>query len=276
MILPSIILIGIFRFSPLIFGVTTSFCKWNLLNPRQFVGFNNYLTMFEDDDFWQSLFISLYYALLTIPTTIIISLVLAVVIDGIFTLKNFFRTAFFLPFTLCLAVVSLIWKALYNPSIGLFSIAVRTLGFKSFPILSSDKMVIPGLAIVGIWRFIGFYLIIFLAALQAIPNELHEAARIDGASNFQIFLKITIPLLKPTIFLSMVLSTTQSLQIFSQIFVMTKGGPANASRTIVYYIWQKGFSELQMGYAQAMVVFSLIMLLVVTQLYKKLFQPSEE
>jgi len=110
-------------------------------------------------------------------------------------------------------------------------------------------MVIPGLAIVGIWRFIGFYLIIFLAALQAIPNELHEAARIDGASNFQIFLKITIPLLKPTIFLSMVLSTTQSLQIFSQIFVMTKGGPANASRTIVYYIWQKGFSELQMGYA---------------------------
>lgn len=232
--------------------------------------------MFEDDDFWRSLFISLYYALLTIPTTIIISLVLAVVIDGIFTLKNFFRTAFFLPFTLCLAVVSLIWKVLYNPSIGLFSIAVRTLGFKPFPILSSDKMVIPGLAIVGIWRFIGFYLIIFLAALQAIPNELHEAARIDGASNFQIFLKITILLLKPTIFLSMVLSTTQSLQIFSQIFVMTKGGPANASRTIVYYIWQKGFSELQMGYAQAMVVFSLIILLVVTQLYKKLFQLSEE
>jgi len=268
MILPALVVLFIFRLYPIISAIQTSFFSWNLIGSKNFVGISNFLRLFSDWHFYKAFGVSLYYAVLTIPAVIIISLVLAVLIDRVVFLRGFFRAAYFAPFILCLAVVSIIWKAMYHPGIGLLGMSLRALGREPLHILTSDRLVVPGLALIGIWRYIGFYMIIFLAGLQIIPNSTLEAARMDGASSPQIFFKITLPLLKPTLFMVLVLATIRNFQIFSMIFVITKGGPADASRTIVYYIWEKGFNELEMGYALSITVVLLVILLVTSRTYQ--------
>lgn len=269
MILPTLIALSIFRLYPIISAVHTSFFTWNLIGAKNFAGISNYVRLFSDENFYKSFGVSLYYGLLTIPITITISLLLAVLVDSVSFMRGFFRVAYFAPFILCLAVVSIIWKAMYHPGIGLLAMTMRALGMQPLHILTSDRLVVPGLALVGIWRYIGFYMIIFLAGLQIIPGSIFEAARADGANSRQIFFKITLPMLRPTLFMVLVLATIRNFQIFSMIFVITKGGPANASRTIVYYIWEKGFNELEMGYALSMTVVLLGILLVTNRTYQR-------
>ena len=183
-----------------------------------------------------------------------------------------FRAAYFVPTVISWVVISITWRAMYNPTIGIIAYLGDIFGFKPFAILTSGKRALAGIMVVGIWHGIGFYMVIFLAALQAIDVSLYEAAVIDGATPFKKFWYITIPLLRPTLFFALVMSTMAGMQVFPQVYVMTRGGPAEATMVAVYYIYRKAFFMQEMGYGSALAIFLFFMILILTLIYRRFFR----
>lgn len=247
-------LIGFLSFTlvPVVASLALSFVHWNLIGSPRFAGLDNYRTAFADPMFWKVVFNTTYYTVGTVPTGVALSLGLAVLLNRKLRGIVLLRALYFLPVVSSTVAVALVWRWLYEPDFGAINYFLSRLGISPLGWLTTTEWAMPAVILMSIWKGLGYNMVIFLAGLQGIPRHLYEAAAIDGATGWQRFWHITVPLLSPTTFFVTVVATIGSFQVFSQVYVMTRGGPAEATTTIVYYIYQKGFREFDMGYASAL------------------------
>lgn len=268
-LLPNMIGFLLFTVLAVVASAVISLTNWDLLSPPQFVGLANYQQLLLNDPlFHKVLFNTFYFTIVSVPLAIVIALLLALALNEGIRGIALFRAAYFLPVITSGVVVALIWRWFYNPDFGVLNYLLYRLGVQNPPNwLADQRWAMPAVIILAVWKQVGYNMVIFLAGLQAIPTNLYEAASIDGAGRFDRFRYITLPLLTPTTFFILIISLIGSLQVFDSVLVLTEGGPANATRTLVYHIWQQAFQFLHMGYAAAIawVLFFLIFLITVVQ-----------
>ena len=236
------------------FAFYLSFHQWNILEPdKPFVGLDNYIRLFSDKKFLQSVGNTLLF-MLGIPLTMALGLGIALLLNVKVRGQAIYRTLFYLPVITPLVVSSIIWKWIYQGDYGLLNYYLLRLGLIEERLLwlSNPDLALPALIVMGVWAGAGSHMIIYLAGLQAIPEELYDSAKVDGANGVQRLIHITIPLLAPTSFFLFVTSVIATFQIFTQIYIMTSGGPLNRTSTIGYYLYEVAFRRLDMGYATAM------------------------
>jgi ABC-type sugar transport system permease subunit len=216
------------------------------------VGLDNYTELFQDPGVWNAFWNTILYAVVVTPLTVLIALAFAIFLNQKLPGRAFFRTAIFLPFILSLGVIAIAWAFLLDPNIGLLSYWLGGVGIASGRSWLSDPfLAMPAVMMVGIWKNVGFYMVIYLAGLQSIPAELYEAAKLDGAGAWKRFRRITLPLLSNQTLLVTIMATVASLQAFDQIYVMTHGGPFFRTETLVMLIYREGFQQLRFGYGSA-------------------------
>lgn len=268
-LLPSLIGVTLFLVLPILASVALSFTNWKLLGKPAFVGFDNYIRLFTaDPQFWPVLRNTLFFTAEYLVLNIVISLGLAVWISSLKVGQRWFRVIFFLPtFTPGIAV-AIVWMLIFAPN-GFFDFVMRSLSIYMPSMLTDQTLAMQAVVIVSLWAGVGYNTVLFNAALDMVPANYLEAARIDGATAWDRFWKIRLPLISPTLFFGTVMTAITSLQVFDQIYVMTRGGPGNATATLGYAIYQRGFQNFQMGYASAIawVMFALIMALTAFQFW---------
>jgi len=255
---------------PVIFSFIMSLTKWDMINPPSFVGASNYATIFADDDrFRQSLKITAIYAGCAVPLGMVCSLALAMLLNLKVKAMSGFRSIFYIPAILPGAAVAMVWTMVLRPQpSGIFNAILGSLArvlhlqFIPVPWLTSPDWVLKSFIIMSLWG-VGGGMIIYLAGLQSVPTQLYEAAEIDGAGSWGKFRNVTLPMISPTLFFNLVMGLIGSFQVFTSSFIMTQGGPANASLFYVLYLYQKAFKYLQMGYACALawILFAVILAL---------------
>jgi len=269
------ILIGMLVLSvgPILVSFIASFTQWDIVSPPQWIGAGNYKEIVSSDLFWQVLRNTFYYVALAVPLTIVLSLFLAIAVNRKLKGIGLFRTVYFLPVVTSMVAVAIVWGWLYNPEYGLINYVLRSwFGVQGPAWLRDPNWAMPAMIIVGVWKALGYNMMIFLAGLQSVPDEYYEAARLDGANTRQRFFSITLPMLTPTIFFVLVVTLIGSFQVFEQTYILTRGGPANATLTISYFIFQNAFQFFRMGYASALayVLFAIVFVLTLIQLrYQK-------
>lgn len=257
--LPLVISLSVFLIFPILYALAMSFTNWNLstIRPPEFTGLSNYRRIVEDDLFWVCMRNTVYYALLRIPTGLVLALGLATLINSLKHLKGFFRSVYYLPVLTSAVAAAVIWSWVYQPRFGLLN-QVLALIFNALEIktslpryLTDPKLAMLSVVVMDLWQGTGFTIIILLAGLQGIPESFYEAARVDGASRLQTFWHITVPLLRPTIIFVLITGFIGAFQVFDQMFTLTEGGPQNATRTIVYLLWEQTFRFQRAGYGSA-------------------------
>jgi ABC-type sugar transport system permease subunit len=264
---PSLLLLLLFSAGPLLFAFYLSFHEWNLLEPaKPFVGLGHYVELASDGLFWTAAKNTVVYSLY-VPATMVLALGVALLLNREIKGAAVLRAIFFLPYITSFVAISIVWQWMYDPDFGLLNWMLGLVGLGPYPWLGSPSTALLALIIMAVWIHIGFQMIIFLAGLQAIPNEYYEAAVIDGAGPWRRFWRITWPLLKPTTFFVLVTSIIGSFQVFTFVYVMTEGGPLHATDVIVYHIYQNAWQFLRMGYAAAMswVLFAVIFAITLLQ-----------
>jgi len=249
---PSFLGFAVFTLFPVLYSAYLSFVDWNLIRDPVWVGFDNYRKAFNDPLFWKVMRNTFSYTAGSVPLGMALSLGLAVLLNRKLRGVEILRTLYFLPVVSSGVAVAMVWRWLYEPNFGLINYVLSLVGIDPIGWLTTTEWAMPAIILMSVWKGLGQSMVIFLAGLQSIPRQLYEAAEIDGASRWQQFWDITRPLLSPTTFFVLVISIIGSFQVFSQVYVMTNGGPANSTSTIVYYIYQKGFNEFQMGYASTL------------------------
>ncbi len=267
-LLPSLVVFAAFVFFPLVFSIYTSFTRWNLPYQPLFIGLENFRYIFTDTigapEFLGSIRNSFHYAV-GVPLNIMISLCIALLLNQRLRGVSIFRTAYFLPTITSTAAISVVWLWIYHPAdYGLFNSILLKLDLSPLRWLRDPHLAMPSLILMGIWHGMGYNIIIFLAGLQSIPTSLYEAAEIDGAGGWARFWKVTLPLLSPTTFYILVIGIINSLKTFTQMHVMTEGGPLGTTTTITYYLYQQAFENFTMGRASAVACVLLTMLFIFT------------
>lgn len=252
-LLPALIFMGIFLFYPIVDVFRLSFTDYNMITEANFLGAQNYEDLFNDPLFWKTLKNSFIYLIGVVPLLVILPIFIAVLVNRKIKGIKWFRAAYYIPVVTSMVVVGIMWKWLYKGN-GLLNYILMTFGLINDPIkwLTTTKYALYSVMAVTVWKGLGYYMVIYLAGLQSIPEELYEVAQIDGANLWQKHLYITIPLLKPSILLVSILSSIAAMKVFTEVYVMTKGGPINSSKTLVFYIYEKAFENLNLGYAAAM------------------------
>ncbi|WP_226984164.1 carbohydrate ABC transporter permease [Halothermothrix orenii] len=262
-----------FIFFPIVDSFRLSFYEWSIISPEKtYLGLQNYNEMFSDWRFWNSLRNTAYYAIGYVPVGVSLSLILALLVNTKIKGRNFFRMTYFLPAIASMSVIAIIWTFLLDPDIGIISYYLKLFGLNTYAWLRSVKWAMPAVILVGIWKNMGFNMVIFLAGLQGISDMYYEAAEIDGANKWQQFIHITLPLLKPTMTFVVIMSVITSFQVFDQVYVMTKGGPLFSTETLVQYIYHLGFENFQMGYAATIAYTLFIIIIIVTIFQLKYFK----
>lgn len=247
---PFYVLFAIFMIGPIIASVGFSFTEWDGLSLPKFIGFGNYVTMLGDPRFWTALKNTLFYVFLYNSMVIGLSLTSAILLTSpLVTGRNLFRSLFFLPVVMTIPVTALVFTLVYNRDIGLLNIAMKSVSLPSLDWLWDRNLTMSSITFMRVWRTTGYYSVIIWAGLQAIPRDLYEAARIDGAGALRRIWHITLPLLSPILLFVVVLSMTWSFQLFTEPFILTQGGPGDASLTLAIYMYQTGFRFLKLGYA---------------------------
>ena len=266
-LLPYIIFVLIFLLYPMLKGFYISFHEWNVFGDPEFIGFANYTKLFADDKFWSSLQHTLYFVLLSTVPLVCLSLFFALGLDMPMRWRNGLRGMFFFPYLLPVSVVATLWRWILQKEYGLLNYYLNRIGIQAPYWLGDARWAMPSIAITTVWWTIGFNIVIFLAALQDIPQQLQEAARIDGANAGNVFWHITLPLLRPTLLFVVIMQVIASFQIFGQVYVMTGGGPYGSTRTIVQYLYEQGFRYFKMGYASAIayILFAIMMIFTLIQ-----------
>lgn len=279
-IAPAMLIITVFVLVPIFASLYLSFTEYDVLSPPKWVGLKNYTTLlFEDRLFWKAVANTFLYVGGTVPTGITLALVLAMAVDHS-RLKYFFRTVYFLPTITAIVAVSVIWKWLYaSGKYGLINYVLMSFGVEPVDWLSNPRTTLPAIILMSIWGGLGYNFIIFLAGLQGIPRTVYEAAQIDGASRWQSFWHITLPLLRPVMIFVILMSLIGSFQVFDQVYILTQGteyvgGVLHSALTIVTYLYERGFERFYMGYASAIayLLFSVIFLLTMLNLKLMKFQ----
>jgi multiple sugar transport system permease protein len=244
------------------------FTKWDLISSPAWIGLENFRQMFASDLFWKVFGNSFFYVLLAVPPMMIGSLGLALLVNRALRGITLFRTLYFFPVVTSMVAVAVVWSWLYNPEFGAINYLLETIvGIDGPRWLLSTDWALPAIALMTVWKGVGYNMLIFLAGLQAVPKTLHEAATIDGAGRWRRFFRITLPMISPTTFFVLVITLIGSFQIFEQTYMMTEGGPANSTLTLSYFVYQNAFEYFRMGYATAMayVLFGVTLVVTVVQ-----------
>jgi multiple sugar transport system permease protein len=265
---PALILFLVFIAGPLIGAIGLSFFSWDLFSTREFVGLQNYRDLADDAVARTAIRNSFVFAFGSIALHIGLGLALAVAVSRPMNgaLRYFLRTAFFFPLLISWASVSLIWLYALNPNFGFLNYYLEQIGLSPPNWLVDRNWAMASLLFVDLWRTLGFTFIILLAGLQGVPRSLYEAAMLDGAGSGRQFLNITLPMISPTLFFVLVLNFIGAFQIFEPMFIMTNGGPANSTRSLVQHIFETGFRSFEMGYASAMAIVVFVVIMIATLL----------
>ncbi|WP_406283143.1 carbohydrate ABC transporter permease [Streptomyces sp. NBC_00209] len=275
---PFLALFLTFMAFPIVATLLMSFTDFGLRNvthplDANFVGLDNYTALFDDPKFMKALFNTCYFVVLGVPLTIGSGLVAAVLLNsGIDRFRTFFRVGFYVPVVTAIVAVAVIWRFVLDPSEGLIAGLGAQLGFSTPDFLASKVLAMPSLIVMAVWRNMGTAMVLFLAGLQAIPVEVREAAKLDGAGAFQEFRRITVPLLRPTMLYVAVMTTIGFLNVFEEPFVMTDGGPGDSTLTVSLHMYKEGFSFFHMGSASAMAYVLFTIVLAVTLLQFRLLK----
>jgi multiple sugar transport system permease protein len=288
-IFPTYSVILIFIIVPIFFSFIISFNKWNLLGNMKFVGLSNYERLFHSEEFWRALINTLYYTFITVPLCIIIALVLALLLNSKIKGLSLYRAAYFMPVMTSFVASAFIWQWIFQSQNGILNHLFGFIGLKPLSWLNEPKGILTvifesinvripswlggpsvtlvAISIMSIWKNVGYYMIIFLAGLQNIPRTYYEAAEIDGAGPIKRFFSITLPILSPTTFFVLIMAVIMSFQVFEQVAVTTQGGPLNSSLVLVYFIYQRAFKFLEVGFASsaAYILFAIVLLLTYMQ-----------
>ncbi|PHV70121.1 sugar ABC transporter permease [Sporanaerobium hydrogeniformans] len=239
--------------------------EWDSANPMTFVGIDNFLRLFKDKTFQIAFMNTIYYVIGTVPITLMASLGLAMVLNSKIKGRNIFRTVFFFPYVASLIAVVVVWNMLFHPDMGPINSMLSFLGVKNLPKwAASVKWAMPTVILFSVWKYMGYYMVMYLAALQGVPKELYEAGDIDGTTKWQRFRYITLPTLTPTTFFVVIMLTIQAFKVFDIIYAMTDGGPGRSTTVLVSYIYAKAFTEFEFGYASAMSIILFAIVLVIT------------
>jgi multiple sugar transport system permease protein len=264
-ILPNFLGFALLTLVPILVLFYMSMTNWNVFGTANWVGLENFQRLVGDGSFRIALFNTLYYSVLHIPLTFVVALGLALLLNSKLRGVAFFRTAAFFPYITSIVAIAIVWNLLFSPDYGPINEILRAVGFENPPgWLTSSDWAMPAVVIVSTWRDMGYYMILFLAGLQTVPRELHEAARMDGANAIQRFFNVTMPSLRPTTFFVTVMLTINSFKIFDLILVMTEGGPGQSTLVLSQFIYTKGFEESQFGYASAASVALFFLCITVT------------
>ena len=260
---------------PIVFSIILTFHKWNIISPMEYNGLNNYIRLFQDEVFLKSIWNTLIFLIIHIPLQIIFALFLAEMLNQKIKLRGFFRAAFFLPVVVSGVVVTMLWEQLYAFDTGLFNRLLTMIGLDKIGWLVNPKMAMPSIAIMATWKNVGLYIVLFLVGLQTVPQHYYEAADLEGASHFQKFFKITLPMINPTIFMVVILSTIGGFSLFIEPYIMTGGGPLNSTVSAVLYIYKQGFFYYHMGYATTLGLFFALIILAVVAIQKKFIEKDK-
>ncbi|MEK4714619.1 MULTISPECIES: carbohydrate ABC transporter permease [Sporosarcina] len=261
---PMLIGFTIFMFGPLLYAFFISLNDWPLLGEENFIGLKNYETLVHDPTFIKSLVNTLLFSLGLVPFNIILAMFLASLLKTKFFGIGLFRTAIFVPVVTSLIVWSIVWKYLLASELGFINQMLALIGIEGPSWLLSVSTALPVVIFVSVLKNVGLNMILFLTAMQQVPIELYEASELDGASNFRKFRSVTLPLITPTVFLTMIITTIGAMKVFGQIYVMTRGGPVDSTKVLVYYIWETAFKHFDMGYASALAFVLFFILLAFT------------
>lgn len=262
-VLPSFIGCVFFIFIPSIASFLLSFTNWNLLNSINFCAFDNYLELFNEREFWQIFFNTVYYAVCVTLFATIIPLVLSDLLYKKIKGSEFFKTVYFIPFITPMIVVAMIWQWIFDPNIGLVNIILKS----NIQWLYDKSYAMPVLIFISVWKLVGYNIIIFLSGYSGINSQIYEAAKIDGAGYVKTFFNITLPMLSPTIFFVLLVTTISSFQVFDLIYLMTQGGPENTTNILVYWLYKNAFEFFNIGKASAIayILFIIIFILALIQ-----------
>jgi multiple sugar transport system permease protein len=249
---PWVVAFALFGLFPFVFSLGASFTDYSPLRGPQarFIGFDNYARALREPAFWSALGNTALFVVGTIPFTTLLALALALAVQPVFRGRTVMRVGFFMPSVVSVVVLSLVFKGLYATD-GSLNALLSFLHLPAPDWLLDPRTALPAIMAMDVWSASGYYMIIFLAGLEAIPRELYEAARLEGASGWDCLLHVTLPLLRPTLLFVLVVNTIRSLQIFAEVFVMTRGGPLGRTTTVVYYLYEQAFSRFNLGYASA-------------------------
>lgn len=267
LLLPSLLGVGIFTAIPVLASFGLSFAQWNMLSPPKFVGLQNYTELFSDPLFWKVMLNTFYYAIAVVLLEVPIALGLAIGMNQNGWITKVFRTIYFLPVVTSMVAIALVWNWMYDPQYGLLNAALKAVGLPSVEWLFNPLTAMPALIVMGVWKNVGYSMVLFLAGLQTIPEELYEAASLDGANPWQQFLNVTLPQMAPTLFLVSVMTTITAFQVFDPVYIMTQGAPENSTNVAVYMLYQNAFEFFRVGRASAIayVLFGVILILTMIQ-----------
>ncbi|PNI07603.1 ABC transporter permease [Arthrobacter sp. AFG7.2] len=275
-ILPNFLGFLAFTLIPVIAAFALSFMEWTSFTAPRWVGLENFQRMFQSDTFWVALRNTVVYALGHVPLTMALALLLAMLLNRKLKGIGFFRVAIFFPYITSLVAVAVVWNMLFSPDSGPINQFLNSIGIAETPgWTSSSDWAMPAVIITSVWRDMGYYMVLYLAGLQAIPGELYEAAEVDGASPWQRFWNVTIPSLRPTTFFVVVMLTVSSFKVFDLIVVMTNGGPGRSTTVLSQLIYQEGIGEGKFGYSSAISLVLFLIVLTVTVLQFKIQQRRE-
>lgn len=265
---PNFIGFAVFTLVPIVFAVVLAFLRWDGANPMEWAGFSNFSELFDDDQFKAALKNTIVYTAGTVPFTLLASLFLAVILNQGIKARNFFRTVSFFPYIASLVAVAAVWNMIFNPSKGPVNMLLYALGFENVPGWAADKdWAMVTIILFSVWKYMGYYMIIYLAGLQGINPELYEAANLDGTNAWQRFRYVTVPQLSATTFFILVMLTIQCFKVYDIVYMVTQAGPGTATLVLVYDIYNKAFISWNLGSASAvaMVLFALVLAVTLIQ-----------
>lgn len=267
-IAPAIIGLICFSFGPMLFSLGISFTKWDVITAKEFIGLDNYKALFHDPLFFKSLKVTLYYTLLSVPLITCVPLLIAMLLNTKVKGISIFRAIFYVPSIVPIVASAAVWMYIYNPMYGLLNSILKALGLHTHNFIFSETGAVPSLAVMALWAA-GNTVVIYLAGLQGVSRQLYEAAEIDGAGAAARFFHITVPMMTPIIFYNFVMAIINSMQIFTQAYIMTDGGPANATFFYSLMVYRTAFKQSRMGYSAAMSWIFFIIIAILTLLVFK-------
>jgi len=252
---------------PMGLALYMSFTDWPLLGEHRFIGTDNYRHILSDSLFWKVLTNTVYFTVGLVPLNIVLALLLALLLSRSLRGIGLFRTAIFVPVMTSLIVWSIVWKYMFATDSGLINQLLMLFNVKGPAWLYDTDLAMPAVIVTSVLKNVGLNMVLFIAAIQQVPRSLYEAATLDGAGKTKSFFNVTLPMITPTVFLTVVMTVIGSLKVFGQIFVMTQGGPSNSTKVLVYYIWEKAFKLFELGYASALafVLFFVVLVLTLVQ-----------
>lgn len=269
-LLPTGILLLTFSLIPAVWAFILGFTSYNVFQPMEWVGLNNYTKLISDDEFWNALWNTFLYWILATPALVVFPVFIAVLVNQKLKGIQVYRLVMYFPFLVSVVVTALLWGWMFQ-SEGILNYILSLLNVEPVGWLTQRSMAMPSLAMVTVWQGAGYYMLIYLAGLQAIPSNLYEAAEIDGAGFWKKQWHVTFPMLRPVIFFVAVISTMAAFKEFTLMLVMTGGGPLGATKTVVYRVYEEAFEKLNMGYASAISAALFLIILILTVLNQRLF-----